>query len=45
MAKNITVSETDHKAFKHLAIEMGVSGMALFNEMLKAFQTPKSKGQ
>ena len=34
MAKNITVADTDHKEFKHLAVERGASGMSLFNDML-----------
>ena len=34
MAKNITVADTDHKDFKMLAVERGVSGMSMFNDML-----------
>ena len=34
MSKNITVTDRDHKEFKHLAIDRGVSGLRLFNDML-----------
>ena len=34
MAKNVSVTDNDHKDFKMVAVEMGISGMTLFSEML-----------
>ena len=37
MAKNIAVSDRTHNKAKHIAVDLGVSLITLFDEMLDAY--------